>query len=122
MDPAASNRPAASLSAVNAPAELPAWEQLRVRQAESDYAAVAKDVRIAYALWCVTGILGGHRFYLGDTARSMAMLFTLGGLGLWTLADVFFLARRVRTVNRTRRAAVMARYHLLDGAAEPTGR
>ncbi|WP_306206350.1 TM2 domain-containing protein [Actinoplanes sp. RD1] len=103
---------------MNPPAELPAWEQLRVRQAESDYAAVAKDVRIAYALWCVTGLLGGHRFYLGDTARSMAMLFTLGGLGVWTLVDLFLVARRVRTVNRTRRAAVMARYHLLDGTAE----
>jgi TM2 domain-containing membrane protein YozV len=99
---------------VHPSAELPAWERLRVRQAESDYAAVAKDPRIAYALWCVTGILGGHRFYLGDTARSMAMLFTLGGLGVWALLDVFLIGRRVRAVNRSRRAAVMARYGIVD--------
>jgi hypothetical protein len=43
------------------------------------------------------------------------MLFTLGGLGVWTLLDGFFIARRVRAVNRTRRAAVMAGYGIFDG-------
>jgi TM2 domain-containing membrane protein YozV len=95
-------------------AALPEWETLRVRRAEFEYDGVKKDVRVAYALWCVTGILGGHRFYLGDTARSIAMLFTLGGLGLWTLVDVFLVGRRVRAVNRERRAAVMARYGIVD--------
>ncbi len=83
-------------------------------RAEAEFDAVKKDTRIAYGLWCVVGIFGGHRFYLGDTARSIAMLFTLGGLGLWTLLDVFLIARRVRAVNHTRRAAVMARYDIID--------
>ena len=95
-------------------AALPEWETLRVRRAEFEYDGVKKDVRVAYALWCVTGILGGHRFYLGDTARSIAMLFTLGGLGLWTLLDVFFVGRRVRAVNRSRRAAIMARRGIVE--------
>ena len=86
----------------------------RVLRAESEYDSVKKDVRVAYGIWLVLGIFGGHRFYLGDTGRSIAMLFTLGGLGLWTLADVFFVARRVRTVNATRRAAIMARYGIVD--------
>jgi TM2 domain-containing membrane protein YozV len=85
-----------------------------VLRAEAEYAAIRKDSRVAYGLWCVTGIFGGHRFYLGDTGRSVAMLFTLGGCGLWTLLDVFFVGRRVRTVNRARRAAVMARYGIVD--------
>lgn len=93
---------------------LPRWESIRTLRAEAEYAAVRKDTRIAYALWCTVGIFGGHRFYLGDTARSIAMLFTLGGLGVWTLLDVLVIARRVRTVNRTRRAAVMARYAIID--------
>lgn len=95
-------------------AELPEWERLRVQRAEFEYEAVRKDPRVAYGLWCVVGIIGGHRFYLGDTGRSVAMLFTLGGLGLWTLADLFLVGRRVRAVNRARRAAIMARYGVVD--------
>jgi TM2 domain-containing membrane protein YozV len=101
---------------VTAAEALPDWERYRVLRAEAEYAAVRKDVRVAYGIWLFLGIFGGHRFYLGDTGRSIAMLFTLGGLGLWTLADVFFVGRRVRTVNRRRRAAIMARYGILDAA------
>lgn len=96
------------------PVVLPEWEKFRVLRAEAEYEAVKKDPRIAYALWCVVGIFGGHRFYLGDTGRSVAMLFTLGGLGLWTLLDVFVVGGRVRAVNRSRRATIMARYGILD--------
>ena len=87
----------------------------RVLRAESEYHSVKKDTRTAYAIWLFFGIFGGHRFYLGDTGRSVAMLFTLGGLGVWTLADAFFVGRRVRTVNDRRRAAIMARYGIVDG-------
>ncbi|GAB2617096.1 hypothetical protein Aab01nite_30230 [Paractinoplanes abujensis] len=76
-----------------------------------------KDPRIAYALWAVLGIIGGHRFYLGDTGRSIAMLFTLGGLGVWALLDGLAVGRRVRAVNRERRAAVMSRYGLVESVA-----
>ncbi len=93
---------------------LPRWERLRVLSAEAEYQSVKKDARVAYGLWCVVGILGGHRFYLGDTGRSIAMLFTLGGFGVWTLLDVFFVGRRVRAVNRSRRAAIMARCGIVD--------
>ncbi|GAB7038909.1 MULTISPECIES: TM2 domain-containing protein [Catenuloplanes] len=93
---------------------LPEWERLRITRAEAEYASVAKDARVAFALWVVTGVFGGHRFYLGDTAQSAAMLFTLGGLGVWTLADVFFIRRRVRTVNARRRATIMARHGIVE--------
>ncbi|WP_433292078.1 TM2 domain-containing protein [Actinoplanes sp. CA-030573] len=89
----------------------------RVLRAESEYDSVKKDARVAYGIWLVLGIFGGHRFYLGDTGRSIAMLFTLGGLGVWTLADLFFVGRRVRTVNRARRAAIMARYGIVDASS-----
>lgn len=89
-------------------------QPVRFDQAEFEYDSVKKDARVAYALWFVCGIFGGHRFYLGDTGRSIAMLFTLGGLGVWTLIDVFFLGRRVHTINRTRRAAIMARHGIVE--------
>jgi TM2 domain-containing membrane protein YozV len=97
-------------------AEMPEWERFGVLRAEAEFGAVRKDARVAYALWAVCGIFGGHRFYLGDTGRSIAMLFTLGGLGLWTLIDLFFVGRRVRAVNRTRRAAIMARHGIVDAS------
>ncbi|XVV08251.1 TM2 domain-containing protein [Actinoplanes sp. CA-131856] len=93
---------------------------LTAARAEFEFDAVKKNTRVAYALWCLTGIFGGHRFYLGDTARSIAMLFTLGGLGVWTLLDVFFIARRVHTVNSSRRAAIMARHGLVEGTSQWT--
>ncbi|SDT44777.1 TM2 domain-containing protein [Actinoplanes derwentensis] len=89
--------------------------QYRIQRAEFAYESVKKDAPTAYLLWVLTGIIGGHRFYLGDTGRSIAMLFTLGGLGLWTLADVFLIARRVEAVNRARRAEIMAGYGFVDG-------
>ncbi len=98
------------MSSVDSLAE---WEKLRVLRAEAEYESVKKDSRVAYGLWCVVGIFGGHRFYLGDTGRSVAMLFTLGGFGLWTLLDVFFIGRRVRAVNHSRRAAIMARHGII---------
>jgi len=85
-----------------------------IERAEFEYSFVRKDVRVAYALWAVAGVFGGHRFYLGDTGRSIAMLFTLGGLGVWTLCDGLVLARRVRAVNEARRAAVLARHGIID--------
>ena len=96
--------------------ELPEWERLRVLRAEAECASVMKDRRVAYAIWVCLGIFGGHRFYLGDTGRSVAMLFTLGGLGVWALVDGLFVGRRVTVVNRERRAAVMARYGILDAS------
>jgi TM2 domain-containing membrane protein YozV len=93
---------------------LPPVERLRVMRAEAEYDDVKKSARVAYGLWCVVGIIGGHRFYLGDTARSIAMLFTLGGLGVWTLVDLFFIARRVDAVNRSRRAEVFARHGIVN--------
>ena len=37
------------------------------------------------------GVLGIHRFYLGKIGTGILMIFTIGGLGIWTLID-FILA------------------------------
>ena len=36
------------------------------------------------------GIFGAHRVYLGKIGTAIAMLFTLGGLGIWALIDFIF--------------------------------
>jgi len=44
--------------------------------------------RLAAALLCwFLGIFGAHRFYVGKIGTAIAMIFTLGGLGVWALID-----------------------------------
>ena len=33
------------------------------------------------------GLFGAHRFYVGKTGSALLMMFTLGGLGVWTFVD-----------------------------------
>lgn len=37
------------------------------------------------------GILGVHRFYVGKIGTGVAMIFTLGGLGIWVLVDFILI-------------------------------
>ena len=78
--------------------------------AQTEYDNQKKTPGIAYALWFFLGGLGGHRFYAGDTGYALGMLFTLGGLGVWTLIDVFLIGKRIRTINTQKRKEIMESY------------
>jgi TM2 domain-containing membrane protein YozV/two-component sensor histidine kinase len=55
--------------------------------------SVSKSSRgIALLLAIVLGILGAHRFYVGRVGTGLAMLFTLGGLGVWWIVDIVMVA------------------------------
>ncbi len=43
---------------------------------------------VALILVLLLGLFGAHRFYVGRTGSAFAMLFTLGGLGIWWLIDI----------------------------------
>ena len=47
---------------------------------------------IALILTLLLGFVGAHRFYVGRTATALAMLFTVGGFGIWWLIDIAFVA------------------------------
>jgi len=60
-----------------------------------------RDLRreVAWALWLFTGLLGGHRFYLGRTGSGLLMLATGGVGGIWWLIDAYYLNGMVRDHN-----------------------
>ena len=82
----------------------------RQQMAESRYQDARKSEGIGYLLWFFLGIVGGHRFYARSTGVALGMLFTLGGLGFWTLIDVFFIGRRIKNVNADIRREVYGQY------------
>lgn len=58
-----------------------------------------KRQEVAWGLWLVTGLFGGHRFYMGRTVSGLLMLATGGGGGIWWFIDAFFVNRMVQDHN-----------------------
>jgi TM2 domain-containing membrane protein YozV len=53
---------------------------------------VSPHSRLAALLLCLfLGGLGVHRFYVGKVGTGVAMIFTLGGLGIWVLIDLIMI-------------------------------
>ena len=55
-----------------------------------------KSPLVAWALWFFAGVLGGHRYYLGNIVRAIFMTLTFGGFGIWSTIDAFFIPRTLR--------------------------
>lgn len=58
----------------------------------SDSLQVSQKNRLVATLLCFfLGMFGIHRFYLGKIISGIAMLLTLGGLGIWSLIDLIMI-------------------------------
>lgn len=71
---------------------------------EDLYTYPRKRKLFARILWLVTGIFGGHRFYLDRTGTGIVMLFTGGGALVWWLVDFFLLGSMVEAYNQDQAA------------------
>ena len=50
-----------------------------------------KDWLVTLLLCLFLGGIGVHRFYVGKTGTGIAMIFTLGGCGIWSLVDLIMI-------------------------------
>ncbi|MFT8337487.1 TM2 domain-containing protein [Schleiferilactobacillus harbinensis] len=63
-----------------------------------------KSTVAAYLLWWFTGIIGGHRYYMGKTGSAVAMTlitvltFGIGIIvtGIWWIVDAFSIPRWIQ--------------------------
>ncbi len=54
---------------------------------------ISPKSRLPALLLCLfVGTLGAHRFYVGKIGTAILMIVTLGGLGIWTVVDLIFIA------------------------------
>jgi len=58
-----------------------------------------KSSGTAWLLWLFLGAVGGHRYFLGKTKSAIIMTLTLGGIGFWTLIDLFLLSGMIKETN-----------------------
>jgi hypothetical protein len=70
-------------------ASFPVTEDVKVventmNQPEAPYSSI--DWGLAAVCYFV-GVLGIHRFMIGDTTNGILMLLTFGGCGIWALVD-----------------------------------
>ena len=96
------------------PSEAEGWA--RRAAAESEFAGERNSTAVAYLLWFVVGVFGGHRFYVGRKGSAIAMLIlglTFVGLiitGIWALVDAFLIPGMIREANEDIRRRTYARY------------
>lgn len=57
----------------------------------SERRAAGLDQNTVLLFWIFAGAFGAHRFYSGRILSGMLQLFSLGGLGLWSLFDLYLI-------------------------------
>ena len=75
-----------------------------------------KSTGTTWLLWFFLGGLGAHRYYLGKTGSAIAMTLTLGGLGIWSLIDLFLISGMIKKKNSEIEAEIISNIKLMKNA------
>lgn len=81
---------------------------------DSEVKSNGKNMLVAYVLWYFLGMVGGHRFYMGNTGSAVAQLIlSISIIGLvvtsiWWIVDAFLLHNKVKEHN------ALLEYNLLN--------
>lgn len=73
--------------------DLPSSRQVNIQ------AVNLKSPVVALILSLFFGTLGADRFYNGQIGLGLGKLFTLGGLGIWTIIDWFLIMGATKKTN-----------------------
>jgi len=61
-------------------------------KSKRELSTISDNKRLLAIILClVFGVFGAHRFYVGKTKTAKAMLFTIGGFGIWYLIDLIIV-------------------------------
>lgn len=82
-----------------------------------------KSTGIAYLLYFLLGLVGGHKFYIGEIGWGMIYLFTLGGFVVGMVCDIILLPNQVSAANDRIRQQILEsiRRRMSPGAAAHIG-
>ncbi|MDR1372982.1 MAG: TM2 domain-containing protein [Dysgonamonadaceae bacterium] len=58
-----------------------------------------KDPTMSLIISLIGGSLGIDRFFIGDTGLGIGKLLTCGGLGIWTVIDLFLIMSATKEKN-----------------------
>ena len=65
---------------------------------------VSPRARLVALLLCLfLGVFGAHRFYVGKMGTAILMICTFGGLGMWVMVDLIFIACGIFRDKQARR-------------------
>lgn len=89
-------------------------QELQLLASEMD--SRKKSTATTWILWFFFGGLGGHRYYLGKIGSGVAMTLTLGGLGIWTIIDIFLMNGMISKKNSEIESEVISEVKLMKNA------
>lgn len=89
-------------------------QELQLLASEMD--SRKKSTATTWILWFFFGGIGGHRYYLGKIGSGVAMTLTLGGLGIWSIIDIFLMNGMISKKNSEIESEVISEVKLMKNA------